>query len=101
MCGSPSHFKRQDCPEGNTTGEWKKKRFFLDMWAHRPHTKKSNREVSISQTIHLYIISPNHTSNPKPYEPRERHRALILIRNKHNEDRSIKQKPERTVHIET
>lgn len=52
MCGSHNHFKRADCPDGNTNDEQKKKQFFLDMWAHRPHTKRSNRDVSTPQAIY-------------------------------------------------
>ena len=54
MCGSQDHFKRTDCPDGNTQDRAKRKLFFADMHAHKPHTRRSNDEnVSIT---HLIVI---------------------------------------------
>jgi hypothetical protein len=52
MCGSQDHFKRTDCPDGNTQDRAKRKLFFADMHAHKPHTRRSNDEhVSITHLI--------------------------------------------------
>jgi len=58
MCGSQDHFKRTDCPEGNTQDRAKRKLFFADMHAHKPHTRRSNDEnVSITHSTVTLLTS--------------------------------------------
>ena len=42
-CGKDDHRSSRECPL-NQTGQFDKNVFFLEMWAHKPHTKKSQFE---------------------------------------------------------
>lgn len=38
-CGENAHYSTRDCPLARS-GDFNKQKFFLEMWAHRPHTTK-------------------------------------------------------------
>ena len=55
ICGAPDHFSRSDCPVGIDTRE-KRKIFFNEMWAHKPHTKKRLIYGAPVSTLTIYCL---------------------------------------------
>ena len=47
-CGKTDHFRTGDCQLAQS-GKFDKKKFFLELWAHKPHTKISNRDTNGNQ----------------------------------------------------
>jgi len=57
-CGETTHFRTQDCPTANSAS-FDKMKFFSEMWAHKPHTKRheDDRQSRISQVGNVNVMS--------------------------------------------
>ena len=55
ICGATNHFSRTDCPVGIRTKD-ERRLFFNEMWAHKPHTKRSNVSLKYFNSIRIVIF---------------------------------------------
>ena len=69
-CGKTDHWRTANCPL-KQAGIFDKTRFFNELWAHKPHTKKSDLSVKPAQTMVLGANQSNREDN-------DVHRSQIL-----------------------
>ena len=64
-CGATDHFSTRDCPAAQS-GNFNKRKFFAELWAHKPHTRKFdfNRQPMQSNLGSQQNYSTN--GNPSP-----------------------------------
>ena len=51
ICGSVEHFSSNECPQG-ISNSTERKLFFNEMWAHKPHTKRKQRQPNKNGSQH-------------------------------------------------
>ena len=64
-CGGTDHFSTRDCPAAQS-GNFNKRKFFAELWAHKPHTRKFdfNRQPTQSSPSSRQNYSTNGNSSP-------------------------------------
>ena len=60
-CGKSDHFNTRDCPLAQS-GDFDKKTFFSEMWAHKPHTK-DQKGIRRQSSSHSHYGPGNSTNN--------------------------------------
>ena len=84
-CGKTDHNCTRDC-ESAREGNFNKKNFFSEMWAHKPHTKKNDNRINdaVHQSGQINVMNHNNSYNQNFNQNQHRNQNQIQHRSNQN-----------------